>query len=519
MFGKCKTGLYTVGIIVVAIATLAITALLINISQHKAEAKVQFEKVVEIGKTETDPAVWGLNFPLQYESFMRTSQMRPTLYAGSEKGDVLPPMKGYPDGFQITKRPAQLDPRWNILNAGNILPPHFFRETRGHYYALDEAKTLLRQWESLPVAGVCLNCHSSKGYAGGLIAEYGKKWKEQNVKDGKLKDGTVYNKSDEDAGYENIGLMPKEDVLKILDKDHGFSCIQCHDPKTMKLRVVNKAFINGIKEAKAAQGIMNFDVNKDATHKEMRSFVCGQCHVEYYFKAPTMQLTFGWNKGFKFSNMYDYYKTIDNTIMDKYKHEIAGSDLYLGRHPTFEVYNQSIHAENNVACADCHMPYERSGAKKFTNHQIQSPLFNINSACMGCHKSSEKEMKNRVEKIQDRFTQTADKAADALVRLVNAIAKVKDDPSFPADRLKAAQEHHGRADFFYQMIITDGSTGFHAPDYSQQVLADSLDESGKGLAILNGADPETMKSSEKTLERLKEIQERDKKREADKALN
>ena len=43
----------------------------------------------------------------------------------------------------------------------------------------------------------------------------------------------------------------------------------------MNLRVINPAFI----EAMEKRGI---DVKK-ASREEMRSYVCGQCHVEYYF--------------------------------------------------------------------------------------------------------------------------------------------------------------------------------------------------------------------------------------------
>ena len=31
----------------------------------------------------------------------------------------------------------------------------------------------------------------------------------------------------------------------------------------------------------------------------MRSFVCGQCHVEYYFKGDDKRLTYPWAKGLK----------------------------------------------------------------------------------------------------------------------------------------------------------------------------------------------------------------------------
>jgi nitrite reductase (cytochrome c-552) len=69
------------------------------------------------------------------------------------------------------------------------------------------------------------------------------------------------------------------------------------------LRVTRPAFIEGIRALKASQGIQNYDVNTQATRQEMRSFVCGQCHVTYYFQPPNKRLTFPWAKGLKVENI------------------------------------------------------------------------------------------------------------------------------------------------------------------------------------------------------------------------
>ena len=67
---------------------------------------------------------------------------------------------------------------------------------------------------------------------------------------------------------------------------HPVACVDCHDPKTMGLRVTRPGFLAGIKAFKAKQGVADFDPNRDATRREMRAYVCGQCHVEYSFKGP-----------------------------------------------------------------------------------------------------------------------------------------------------------------------------------------------------------------------------------------
>ena len=92
-----------------------------------------------------------------------------------------------------------------------------------------------------------------------------------------------------------MNAMPYMETRKLVD--HPVACIDCHDPATMALRVTRPGFINGIRELKAKQGVKDYDVNKKASQKEMRAFVCGQCHVEYYFKGDDKQLTYPWAKG------------------------------------------------------------------------------------------------------------------------------------------------------------------------------------------------------------------------------
>src|SRR5258705_377458 len=99
-------------------------------------------------------------------------------------------------------------------------------------------------------------------------------------------------KGDVQKGFEQVSGMPYREARELKDDkgqllvQHPVSCVDCHDPKTMALRVTRPGFIAGIKALKAKEGIADFDPNRDATRQEMRSFACGQCHVEYYFKGP-----------------------------------------------------------------------------------------------------------------------------------------------------------------------------------------------------------------------------------------
>ncbi len=181
---------------------------------------------------------------------------------------------------------------------------------------------------------------------------------------------------------------------------HPIGCQDCHDPQTLKLRITRPA----LREAFAAMGR---DIDQ-ATHQEMRSLVCSQCHVEYYFRTNEQEglknyLTFPWAKGTALEEMLAYYDGIEHK---DYVHAISGTPIVKAQHPDYELYLTGIHAYRNVSCADCHMPYRTEGGVKFTDHHVQSPLLNIANSCAVCHRWSEEEIRTRVEGIQTK-TETA----------------------------------------------------------------------------------------------------------------
>ena len=145
--------------------------------------------------------------------------------------------------------------------------------------------------------------------------------------------------------------------------------------------------------------MQNYDVNRDATRQEMRAYVCGQCHVEYYFKGPEKRLTYPWDKGLRPTR---FWRTTRRTASRTGRTPKRGAPVLKAQHPEFEMWNQGVHARSGVACADCHMPYQRVGAMKISDHHVRSPLLNINRACQTCHRWSEDELRSRVETIQDR---------------------------------------------------------------------------------------------------------------------
>jgi hypothetical protein len=167
----------------------------------------------------------------------------------------------------------------------------------------------------------------------------------------------------------------------------------------MALRVTRPAFMTGIRKVKAAAGVADYDVNRDATRLEMRAFVCGQCHVVYYFRGPEKTLTFPWENGLKADEIFAYYQ--ESGFAD-WTHAESGAPTLKAQHPEFEMWNQGTHARAGVVCPDCHMPYRRVGALKVSDHQVRSPLLMVDASCQTCHKASEEELTARAQTIQQR---------------------------------------------------------------------------------------------------------------------
>jgi nitrite reductase (cytochrome c-552) len=217
-----------------------------------------------------------------------------------------------------------------------------------------------------------------------------------------------------------------------------------------------------------------------ASRQEMRAFVCGQCHVEYYFKGKEKRLTFPWHKGLRADDALAYY---DEVGFRDWTHKESGAPALKAQHPEFEMWSQGIHARSGVACADCHMPYMRVGGTKVSDHWVRSPVLNLNRACQGCHKWPETELKARVEAIQDKHMTLREQAFDALVALIGEIKAAKEAGRSDAD-LETARYLQRRAQFLFDFVEAENSTGFHAPQEAARVLFESIDASRQGQLAL-----------------------------------
>ena len=449
------TARLAIAALVAALGTLGLAALLTNVFERQQEARNPFYRVVAIDDTITDPAVWGLNFPFHYDRYRMTVDQERTRYGGSE---ALPrdPTADDPRAVVSHSR-LEADPRLEQLWAGYAFAEDF-REERGHAYMLSD-QVYTRRQDVAQQPGTCLNCHAS------VYVPYLR-----------LGDGDLM------AGWERMNQMPYAEAVGHVE--HPISCIDCHTPETMELRITRPAFMEGIALLKAREGLTDYDVNRDATSQEMRSYVCGQCHVEYYFEGPEKRLVYPWARGLTADSILAVYQ--ENGHVD-WVHATSGAGVLKAQHPEFEMYNQGVHARSGVACADCHMPYMRVGAMKVSDHWVRSPLLNVNDACQTCHTQAEDELLARAYRIQDATYELRNLAIDAVLELTRAIEAAGRDGTVSSAGLEGARDYQRQAQFLADFIEAENSMGFHAPQEAVRVLGHSLNYARLGMvAVLGG---------------------------------
>jgi nitrite reductase (cytochrome c-552) len=460
--------------LLLAVIALGTTALLTDIFQKKVEQRNPYVRVVEVGENDTDPAKWGKNWPLQYDGYRRTALATKTRFGGHGGSEALPEEK------------IDRDPWLKRMFLGYAFSIDY-RDRRGHAHMLEDQEATKRL--SKPQSGSCLHCHAS------IMPLY-----------------RSLGGGDAMRGFEQTYTFSYQELDKKLHDTghaHPVSCVDCHDPNSMALRVTRPGFIRGIqalaasdaatpampsialwREGKRAQP---YDPNVDASRNELRSFVCGQCHVEYYCSTK-MPLTFPWGKGLRADEIeafWDETKFPNGEPFYDYAHKETDAHVLKAQHPEFELWSQGIHSRSGVACADCHMPYAREGATKVSDHWVRSPLLNINRACQTCHRFSEAELAERVDAIQSRNYELLQRGGSAMIDLLDAIVAAQAAGSSP-ESLTEARALQRKAQWRLDFIAAENSMGFHAPQEAARVLAQAIDYARQGqlaAAKTRGAAP------------------------------
>jgi len=393
-----------------------------SIVERRTE-QVALQIVKPISEWEPRNEVWGENYPREYESYRQTSDTGFTSkYGGSSSRDIL-----------------KEDPRTVILWAGYAFARDY-SQARGHYYAIEDIRRTLRT--GVPQPATCWTCKSTD--VPRVMATVGVP--------------KFYKTPWADMGAEIVNHI---------------GCQDCHDPKSMNLRITRPA----LAEAFQRQGK---DITK-ATHQEMRSLVCAQCHVEYYFRGKEEKyLTFPWDNGFSADSMESYYDRIDHV---DFVHALSRTPVLKAQHPDYELYRTGIHGQRGIACADCHMPYRSEGGVKFTNHWMRSPLADIAASCQVCHRESEEELRKNVYDRQDRVKELLLLAGDALVR-AHLEAEFAWKKGATAAEMKGVLQLIRHAQWRWDWVSAANGVGFHSPAEALRTLGTSIQKAQEAHAEL-----------------------------------
>ncbi|MGE5383409.1 MAG: ammonia-forming cytochrome c nitrite reductase [Omnitrophica WOR_2 bacterium] len=394
-----------------------------SIIERRSESKVYFQMVNKIPDWEPRNQVWGNNFPREYESYVNTLDTTfKSKYGGSATRDAL-----------------QEHPEMVVLWAGYAFSREY-KQSRGHYYAINDIRETLRT--DVPQPATCWTCKSTD--VPRLMNQMGV--------------ANFYKGKWVDLGSEVV---------------NNIGCQDCHDPKTMNLRITRPALIEAYQR-------MGKDITK-ATHQEMRSLVCAQCHVEYYFKGEGKYLTFPWDKGMSVEAMETYYDSVKHV---DFIHALSRAPILKAQHPDYEQYTTGVHFDRGVACADCHMPYKRDGGMKFTDHKIQSPLANIAGSCVVCHRESEEKLRQNVISRQDKIQELRTIAEKNLAKL-HIEAKTAWDNGATELEMEPVLQLIRHAQWRWDYVVASNSMGFHTPAEALRILGTSIQKSQEGRLLLN----------------------------------
>ncbi len=383
-----------------------------SINERRSETEMVFKPQVQLTNWEPRNEVWGKNYPREYQSYYETADTTfKSKYNGGATIDML-----------------EVDPRLVVLWAGYGFSKDY-NQGRGHVYAVNDIQQTLRTGgptgaDDGPMPGTCWTCKGpdvprlmdSIGFAD----FYKGKWAAK--------------------GSEIVNPI---------------GCADCHDPETMNLRISRPALI----EAFQRQGRKI----EEASHQEMRSLVCAQCHVEYYFDKNKIEgvpyLTLPWDNGYSVEAMEEYY---DNIEFKDWTHKLSKAPMLKAQHPGYEVYMTGIHADRGVSCADCHMPYKSEGGQKFTDHKIQSPLNNVANSCQVCHRNETEKLIQNVYERQDRIIENRDKLEELVVR-AHVEAKFAWDNGATDAQMKDILQDIRHAQWRWDYAAASHGGSFHSP--------------------------------------------------------
>ena len=417
--------------IITIIVVFALGLLASSILDRKSESQFAYTPKVDIKANESRNAVWGENFPREYQSYMQNND---TTFKSSYNGSAMIDM-------------LEVDPRLVVLWAGYGFAKDY-NQGRGHTYAVSDIHNTLRTGgptspDDGPMPSTCWTCKSPD--VPRLMAEVGV-----------------------DNFYKGKWASKGSEVV------NAIGCADCHDEKTMNLKITRPALIEAFEA-------MGKDINQ-ATHQEMRSLVCAQCHVEYYFnknipgKEGVPYLVFPWKNGLSMEDMEKYY---DDMEFSDWTHALSKAPMLKAQHPGYEVYLTGVHAKRGVSCADCHMPYKSEGGQKFTDHHIQSPINNVANSCQVCHREETENLIADVYDRQGKILENRDKLEELIVR-AHVEAKKAWDLGASEEQMEDVLMDIRHAQWRWDYAAASHGGSFHSPVETSRVISKGIEVAQEG---------------------------------------
>jgi nitrite reductase (cytochrome c-552) len=414
-----------------AVVVFFLGVLASSILERKVESQFAYTPNIDIQENEPRNDVWGENFPREYQSYLQNND---TSFASAYNGNAMIDM-------------LEVDPRLVVLWAGYGFAKDY-NQGRGHTYAVSDLQNSLRTGgptgpDDGPMPSTCWTCKSPD--VPRLMAEIGV-----------------------DDFYKGKWAAKGSEVV------NAIGCADCHDEKTMNLKITRPALIEAYKE-------MGKDINQ-ATHQEMRSLVCAQCHVEYYFnknipgKEGIPYLTFPWKNGLSMEDMEKYY---DDINFKDWEHKLSKAPMLKAQHPGYEVYLTGVHAKRGVSCADCHMPYKSEGGQKFTDHHLQSPLNNVANSCQVCHREEAENLIKDVYERQSKILENRDKLEEILVR-AHVEAKKAWDLGATEEQMAEILVDIRHAQWRWDYAAASHGGSFHSPVETGRVISKGIEAAQEG---------------------------------------
>lgn len=360
------------------------------------------------------------DFPREYETWAMTEDTTfKSMYNGSQERDIL---ESFPDIV--------------IIWAGYAFSKNY-NTPRGHRHAIEDMRKILRT--------------GNPGIGG----------------DGDIQPGTCWTK-----GPDVPRLMREKGIGAFYGAKwsqwgsevmNTVGCSDCHDARTMDLKPARPALYEAWHRA-------GKDVKK-ASHQEMRSLVCAQCHTEYYFEKDNNQyLKFPQDRGLTCEDAEAYY---DSLGFYDYIHPLSKAKILKAQHPGYEMFKQGIHGQRGLSCADCHMPYMQEGGIKYTDHHVQSPLAKIDRTCQTCHRQDAETLRQNVYERQKKVYDFAVKVNHelALAHLEAEFAWKKG--ATEAEMTKALDDIR-KSQWRWDYSLASHGAAFHAPQEVMRLLADAM---------------------------------------------